>query len=112
MRGYLPQATEPPSIRLGLQQQLLLLPCERQGLLRCVDLTLQAQGGYACGGLHHDDVPSAAHGHADCLSVVLWLGGRPVLVDPGFYCYNGDASWEIHFRRTLSGGRKRRAVKP
>jgi hypothetical protein len=56
--------------------------------------------GPQAAGLRRDDVPSAAHGHADCLSVVLWLRGRPVLVDPGFYCYNGDPEWEVHFRRT------------
>lgn len=56
--------------------------------------------GAQAGGLRRDDVPSAAHGHADCLSLILWLRGRPVLVDPGFYCYNGDPAWEVHFRRT------------
>jgi hypothetical protein len=56
--------------------------------------------GDQAGGLRKDDVPSAAHGHADCLSVVVALGGRPVLVDPGFFCYNGDPQWEVHFRRT------------
>jgi hypothetical protein len=62
----------------------------------CVDCGEQARG------LRTDDVPSAAHGHADCLSLIAWLGGRPVLVDPGFYCYNGDPEWEVHFRKTLA----------
>jgi hypothetical protein len=68
-----------------------------------------AQADYLCfdcgpqaAGLRRDDVPSAAHGHADCLSVVVALGGREVLVDPGFLCYNGDPEWEVHFRRTLA----------
>ena len=56
--------------------------------------------GEQAGGLRRDDTPSAAHGHADCLSIVLWLRGRAVLVDPGFYCYNGDPAWEVYFRRT------------
>ena len=56
--------------------------------------------GDQAGGLRKDDVPSAAHGHADCLSVIVALGGRPVLVDPGFFCYNGDPEWEVHFRKT------------
>jgi hypothetical protein len=30
------------------------------------------------------------------------LDGREVLVDPGFFCYNGDPAWEVHFRRTLA----------
>jgi hypothetical protein len=62
---------------------------------------------YACfdcgdqaGGLRTDDVPSAAHGHADCLSVIAVLAGAPVLVDPGFYTYNGPQAWEAHFRKT------------
>lgn len=58
--------------------------------------------GEQAAGLRRDDVPSAAHGHADCLSIVLWLRGRPVLVDPGFYCYNGDPAWEVHFRKTCA----------
>ncbi len=58
--------------------------------------------GEQAAGLRHDDVPSAAHGHADCLSVVVGLGGREVLVDPGFFCYNGDPAWEVHFRKTAA----------
>lgn len=56
--------------------------------------------GEQAAGLHRNDVPSAAHGHADCLSVVVALGGERVLVDPGFFCYNGDPAWEVHFRKT------------
>lgn len=56
--------------------------------------------GEQAGGLRRDDIPSAAHGHADCLSLVLWRRGRPVLVDPGFHCYNGPKAWEEHFRKT------------
>ena len=62
----------------------------------CVDCGEQARG------LRTDEVPSAAHGHADCLSLIAWLSGRPVLVDPGFYCYNGDPDWEVHFRKTIA----------
>jgi len=62
----------------------------------CFDCGVQA------GGLRKDDVPSAAHGHADCLSAIVTLGGRPVLVDPGFFCYNGDPHWEVHFRKTAA----------
>jgi hypothetical protein len=58
--------------------------------------------GFQAAGLRRDDVPSAAHGHADCLSVVANLAGQPVLVDPGFYCYNGDPNWEVHFRKTAA----------
>lgn len=54
------------------------------------------------GGLRHDDVPSASHGHADCLAVILSLEGQPVLVDAGFYTYNGDEAWERFFRETAA----------
>lgn len=56
--------------------------------------------GPQAAGLRRDGVASAAHGHADCLSVVVALGGRRVLVDPGFYCYNCPDGWEVHFRKT------------
>lgn len=66
-------------------------------------------GDYLCfdcgpqaAGLRRDDVPSAAHGHADCLSVIATLAGHPVLVDPGLYCYNGPVDWEVHFRKTAA----------
>ncbi len=62
----------------------------------CVDCGPQAAG------LRHDAIPSAAHGHADCLSLIAALGGRRVLVDPGFFCYNGDPEWEVHFRRSAA----------
>jgi hypothetical protein len=62
----------------------------------CFDCGEQARG------LRTDSVPSAAHGHADCLSVTIWLCGRPVLIDPGFFCYNGDPAWEVHFRKTVA----------
>jgi hypothetical protein len=68
-----------------------------------------SNGDYVCfdcgeqaGGLRTDDIPSAAHGHADCLSVIIFLRGRPVLVDSGFYTYNGDKRWERHLRETAA----------
>jgi hypothetical protein len=66
-------------------------------------------GDYVCfdcgeqaGGLRRDNIPSAAHGHADCLSIIVWRGGRPILIDPGFHCYNGPKEWQDHFRETAS----------
>jgi hypothetical protein len=58
--------------------------------------------GEQAGDLRHDDVPSAAHGHADCLSTVVFLKGQPVLVDSGFYTYNGDERWERYLRETAA----------
>jgi len=62
----------------------------------CVDCGEQA------GGLRTDSVPNSVHGHADALSVVMALAGRPVLVDSGLLCYNGDPDWEAHFRETAA----------
>jgi hypothetical protein len=56
--------------------------------------------GPQAAGLSRGTIPSAAHGHSDCLSVIVALAGRPVLVDPGFFCYNGEPEWEVHFRKT------------
>ena len=49
-----------------------------------------------------DAVPNSMHGHADCLSVVVWLAGRRVLVDSGLYSYNAGGDWEAHFRETAA----------
>jgi uncharacterized heparinase superfamily protein len=62
----------------------------------CIDCGEQA------GELRTDSVPNSVHGHADCLSLVLWLAGHPVLVDSGLFCYNGDPEWVGHFRRTAA----------
>jgi hypothetical protein len=42
----------------------------------------------------------AAHGHADALSFTLSIGGRPVFVDPGTYCYHAEPDWRAYFRGT------------
>jgi len=42
--------------------------------------------------------PSAAHGHADTLSVEVASFGIPAIVDPGFYTYNGELAWHRYFR--------------
>jgi hypothetical protein len=44
----------------------------------------------------------AAHGHADALSVRLSVGGQPILVDRGTYCYNAQPRWRHFFRSTLA----------
>jgi len=49
-------------------------------------------------GLHADATPSAAHGHVDPLQLLLFQGGRPVLLDAGIPSYSGDRRWIEHFR--------------
>ena len=42
----------------------------------------------------------AAHGHADALSFTLSVGGNPILVDPGTYCYHTEWPCRQYFRGT------------
>ncbi|NOT28709.1 MAG: alginate lyase family protein [Acidobacteria bacterium] len=58
--------------------------------------------GEQAAGMRQDAVPNSMHGHADCLSIVAWLGGRRVLVDSGLYAYNCGGPWEAHFRETAA----------
>lgn len=58
--------------------------------------------GEQAAGMRPDAVPNSMHGHADCLSVIVWLGGRRVLVDSGLYAYNCGGAWEAHFRETAA----------
>ncbi len=58
--------------------------------------------GEQAAGMRPDGVPNSMHGHADCLSVIACLGGRPVLVDSGLFAYNCGGEWEAHFRETAA----------
>ena len=62
----------------------------------CVDCGEQAAG------MRTDAIPNSMHGHADCLSIIVSLGGRRVLVDSGLYAYNCGGEWESHFRETAA----------
>ena len=44
--------------------------------------------------------PHYTHGHADALSVLLQVGSRDVLIDPGTYTYSDNAQWRSYFRGT------------
>lgn len=44
----------------------------------------------------------AAHGHADALSFTLSVGGQPILIDPGTYCYHTEEAWRAYFRGTAA----------
>ena len=43
---------------------------------------------------------TAAHGHADCLSVTLNTGEREILIDPGTFTYHSRPEWRTYFRST------------
>jgi Heparinase II/III-like protein/Heparinase II/III N-terminus len=60
--------------------------------------------GLACRVDHgpHGFLATCAHGHADALSFTLEIAGRPVLIDPGTYCYQGDPEWRRTFRSTIA----------
>jgi hypothetical protein len=51
-------------------------------------------------GVPRENLPSAAHGHADALSFELSAHGVPLIVDPGFQTYNGPMDWHRYFRET------------
>jgi hypothetical protein len=54
---------------------------------------------FDCGGL---GAPTGGHGHADALSLVIFSGGRELLVDPGTGVYNGNAEWRGYFRSSAA----------
>lgn len=51
-----------------------------------------------CGG--HGQRGVGGHSHNDQLSLVVWLDGQPLVIDPGTYCYASDPSWRDYFRGT------------
>jgi uncharacterized heparinase superfamily protein len=54
---------------------------------------------FDCGGL---GAPTGGHGHADALSLVLFSGGRDLLIDPGTGAYNANPEWRSYFRSTAA----------
>ncbi|WEZ85858.1 heparinase II/III-family protein (plasmid) [Rhizobium sp. 32-5/1] len=42
----------------------------------------------------------AAHGHADALSLVVTVDGKPLFIDPGTYLYHSGGAWRDWFRST------------
>ena len=55
---------------------------------------------FECG--HWGDGATWAHSHADRLSFSLFLGGHPVLVDPGTGAYLNDKAMRDYFRSSLA----------
>ena len=63
--------------------------------LQSSDLYVQFDAGpFGWGG--------AGHSHADTLSLVAWLRGEPLLLDPGTFTYMGDPGQRDAFRGTAS----------
>jgi hypothetical protein len=44
----------------------------------------------------------AAHGHADALSLLLWVEELEFLIDPGTYAYHTQPEWRAYFRGTAA----------
>lgn len=42
----------------------------------------------------------SAHAHSDLLSLVLYVKGKPLLIDPGTFTYTGSDQWRDLFRRS------------
>ena len=45
---------------------------------------------------------TAAHGHADALSLTLNVDGQPLLIDPGTYAYQEGGAWRTYLRGTAA----------
>ena len=50
----------------------------------------------------HGFLATAAHAHADALSIEVRHDGVDVLADPGTYCYHGEPAWRSYFRSTIA----------
>jgi hypothetical protein len=46
--------------------------------------------------------PAYGHGHADGLSFILHYRGKPFVVDPGTFLYNGPPFWRRYFRSSTA----------
>ncbi len=64
--------------------------------------TLWFDAGPIAQGVPRSGIASAAHGHADALAFELHIFGEPMLVDPGFFTYNGEEEWHRYFRESAA----------
>ncbi|HEY2923916.1 MAG TPA: alginate lyase family protein [Candidatus Eisenbacteria bacterium] len=62
--------------------------------------TLWFDAGPIAHGVPRNGIASSAHGHADALAFELHMFGEPMLVDPGFFTYNGEEEWHRYFRES------------
>ncbi len=64
----------------------------------CIMKTEQLLLAFDCGPLGF--LSTAAHGHADALSIWLSVNGIPLLIDAGTYAYQEGREWRDYFRGT------------
>jgi hypothetical protein len=88
-----------PLVRTGAETLPGLLPGPGQTFLRAERGT-ENEIWCRCDHGPLGFLSTAAHGHADALSVEVRAGGVDVLADPGTYCYQGRAPWRSYFRST------------
>lgn len=67
----------------------------RTGWTQRSDYALLRCGEFGLGGEGY-----CAHAHCDLLSPILWIAGRPVLIDAGTYAYRGE--WRDRLRLTAA----------
>ncbi len=53
-----------------------------------------------CDAGPHGFLTTAAHGHADALSIEVRHDGVDIFADPGTYCYHDEPEWRSYFRST------------
>jgi hypothetical protein len=109
-RAWWPKPRQPsllaafvPQVARG-RRQIAPRPATRPNRFPEAGVTFLRSGLIACRVDHgpHGFLSTGAHGHADALSFELRIGGRPVLIDPGTYCYQGEPEWRRYFRSTLA----------
>ncbi|MBI1923528.1 alginate lyase family protein [Candidatus Poribacteria bacterium] len=91
------EALPPKEVSVALRDSgyyLMRSGWDKEAHTLCFDCGKQADG------LFTDATPSTVHGHADCLSIDVCVGGHPFLIDPGCYSYQGDPNWSDYFRKT------------
>jgi hypothetical protein len=49
---------------------------------------------------HPDPFPNSGHNHASLLQLLLWIDGKPLLIDGGTYRYSDDSGWRNALRGT------------
>jgi hypothetical protein len=62
--------------------------------------TVETEIWCRCDGGPHGFLATAAHAHADALSIEVRSGGVEILADPGTYCYHGESEFRSYFRST------------